>query len=362
MFRIFYILLLISLLWPFSLRAEESNEARIILETVRSINKADFCGEIVPLASGEIKERLELEMLLMQGDRAQIILWLKRSGKYFPVISSILKQEGLPDDLKYIPVIESALRPHAKSSKGAVGYWQFIQPTAITFGLTVTDHIDQRNNIYLSTAAACRYLKFLYEKFGSWTLAAAAYNMGENGLNKSILNQGDLSFYRLYLPIETQRYVFRIVAAKLIMESPAKYGIIMKPEDYYKPVPFERTIIKCTSDVPIKAVADAAGTDYKMIKDLNPEIKGGHIRKGSHEIALPKGSLKNFHKHFAKELKNNEPVKGEYYVVEQGDTLYGIAAKFNIPLSSLVEWNKIDPSKHLRVNERLLVKPPPVTK
>ena len=362
MSRIFHVLWLIILLWPFSLQAEESNEARIILEAVRSINSADFCGEIVPLDSDEMRERLELEMLLMQGDRAQTILWLKRSSKYFPVISSILKQEGLPDDLKYIPVIESALRPYARSNKGAVGYWQFISSTAVKFGLIVTDYIDQRENIYLSTAAACRYLKFLYEKFGSWTLAAAAYNMGENGLDKSILNQGALNFYRLYLPHETQRYVLRIIAAKLIMESPGKYGFVMIPEDYYKPVPFERTMIKCHYDVPIKAVADAAETDYKMIKNLNPEIKGGYIREGSYEIALPKGALKNFNKRFAKELKNNEPAKGEYYTVEKGDTLSGIAGKFNIPLSALIEWNKIDTNKPLRVNEKLLVKPPHITK
>ena len=362
MSRVFYILCFISLLWPFPLQAEESNEARIILEAVRSINSADFCGEAVPLDSGEMRERLELEMLLMQGDRAQTILWLKRSSKYFPVISSILKQEGLPDDLKYIPVIESALRPNAISNKGAVGYWQFIPSTAKNFGLIVTDHIDQRNNIYLSTAAACRYLKFLYEKFGSWSLAAAAYNMGENGLDKRILNQGYLSFYRLYLPYETQRYVLRIIAVKLIMISPDKYGFTMVPEDYYKSVQFERTMIKCPYDVPIKAVADAAGTDYKIIKDLNPEIKGDYILKGSYEIALPKGSLKNFHAHFIKELKNNEPIRGEYYTVELGDTLSGIAAKFNIPLSALLEWNKIDPNKNLHVNERLLVKPPHIKK
>ena len=358
MSRIFSILWLILLLWPFSLHAEESNEARIILETVRDIDSADFCGEFVPLNSDEMRERLELEMLLMQGDRAQTILWLKRSSKYFPIISSILKQEGLPDDLKYISVIESALRPHAKSNKGAVGYWQFIQSTAKKFGLIVTDHMDQRNNIYLSTAAACRYLKFLYEKFGSWSLAAAAYNMGENGLDKIILNQGALNFYRLYLPYETQRYVFRIIAVKLIMQSPDRYGIVMKPEDYYMPVPFERTMIKCNYNIPIKAVADAAGTDYKMIKDLNPEIKGDYIVKGSYEIALPKGALNNFHKRFTKELKNNEPAKGEYYIVELGDTLYGIAAKFDIPLSALIEWNKIDPKKNLHVNEKLLIKPP----
>jgi len=362
MLRIFHILWLVLLLWPFSVRAAESNEARVILEAVRSISSADFCGEIVPLNTDEARERLELEMLLMLGDRAQTILWLKRSSKYFPVVSSILRQEGLPDDLKYIPVIESALRPRATSNKGAVGYWQFIKPTAIKFGLIVTDHIDQRNNIYLATAAACRYLKFLYEKFGSWTLAAAAYNMGENGLDKSMLNQGASSFYRLYLPHETQRYVFRIIAVKLIMESPGKYGFAMVPEDYYKPVPFERTMIKCPYNVPIKAVADAAETDYKMIKDLNPEIKGDYILKGSYEIALPKGALNNFHNRFKIELKNNEQAKGEYYTVERGDTLSSIAAKFDIPLSALIEWNKIDPNKYLHVNEKLLVKPPHVKK
>ncbi|HDI60805.1 MAG TPA: lytic transglycosylase domain-containing protein, partial [Desulfobacteraceae bacterium] len=160
-----------------------------LVEAMRIAPPLDFCGEPVPLDHPEVAERLEAELLLMTWNRPQVILWLKRAGRYFPEIEAILEQEGLPEDLKYLAVIESGLRPHAGSSAGAVGYWQFIRATALRYGLAVDNRKDLRRNLEASTRAAARYFKDLYAQFGSWHLAAAAYNMGEQGVAAEMLAQ-----------------------------------------------------------------------------------------------------------------------------------------------------------------------------
>jgi len=193
-----------------------------LLESIRLEQPLTFCGETVPLDDAEVSEDMEKELLLSLWDRDQAILWLKRSTRYFPVIEDMLSQAGLPDDLKYIALAESALRPHVGSSKGAIGFWQFMPDTGRRYGLTVNEFIDQRRNLVASTKAAIAYYSVLYEKFGSWSLAATAFNMGEEGLQAEILAQGVNTFYRLYLPVETQRYLFRILSAKLILTQPER--------------------------------------------------------------------------------------------------------------------------------------------
>ena len=141
-----------------------------------------FCGERVPVEIQDVKERFERELLISSLDHAQVILWLKRSRRYLPYIEQSLKENGMPDDLKYIIIAESALKPNATSNKGAVGYWQFIFGTGQNYGLTINENKDERRNFFASTKAALSYLKNLYGMLGSWTLAAAAYNMGEEGL------------------------------------------------------------------------------------------------------------------------------------------------------------------------------------
>ena len=176
-----------------------------------------LCGEKVPLDRSEVTERFEKEMLLALGDRPQVFLWLKRTSRYFPTIERELAEKGLPDDLKYLAIAESALRVHSGSPKGALGVWQLIPQTARNYGLSVNDQIDERRNFHLSTPAALAYLKDLYNQFGSWSLSLAAYNMGEEGLKAELLEQGIVDYYRLYLPLETQRFLFRILVIKLIV-------------------------------------------------------------------------------------------------------------------------------------------------
>jgi hypothetical protein len=317
-----------------------------------------FCGERVPLEIQDVKERFEREMLISAGDRTQAFLWLKRSRRYLPYIEQALKENGMPDDLKYIIVAESALKPNAVSNKGAVGYWQFIYETGKNYGLTVNGNKDERRNFFTSTQAALSYLKNLYGMLGSWTLAAAAYNMGEEGLLAEMHEQETMDFYKLFLPNETQRYLFRIIAIKLIMQDPARYGFKITDKDYYPPIASDRITLDCTKEVPVKLIAKAAKTSFKEIKDLNPEIRGYFLLKGNHSILIPKGASEGFADRYEKLINNFFLDQGKHvYVVKKGDTLYSIAKIFDIPVLSISIWNKLDKNLKVRPGDRLVIYP-----
>ncbi len=327
-----------------------------LISSIRITSPLDFCGEKVPLDDQSVRERLEKELLLILWDRAQVILWIKRTGRYMPLIEKMLKQNNLPDDLKYISIIESALRPHAGSSKGATGFWQFMKNTGRKYGLVTNRHMDQRRNIHFSTIAAVKYLKKLYEDFETWTLAAAAYNMGENWLKKEIKNQHTKDFYHLYLPLETQRYILRIISVKLILSNPEKYGFLTTKNDMYLPVQTERTEITCKTLLPVSVIAQSAGTYFKTIKDLNPEIRGHHLPAGTHSISIPKGSAKNFKNRFRIALNRYTNDKQQFiYVVKKGDSLSSIAQKFKVSLSALTSWNRLKLKKHIHPGDRLII-------
>jgi len=315
-----------------------------------------FCGEQVPLDSGEIQERLEKELLLILWNRPQVILWLKRTTRYFPYIERALARNNMPDDLKYIAVVESALLFHAGSSKGAVGYWQFIKSTGRRYGLVIDRNIDERRNFFASTDAAVSYLQELYELFGSWTLAAAAYNHGEERLQDEKKIQMVDSFYDFYLPLETQRYIFKIVAVKLILSNPSRYGFDLEADDFYQPVFFDRVKLNLPGRTPLYLVAQAAGTHFKKIKELNPEIRGHDLLKGSHIIAVPKGSGENFHSHFASLAEKwRQENKMHIYIVKKGDNLSTIAQRYDIVLSSLMAWNDLNPNSYIHPGEKLVI-------
>ena len=316
----------------------------------------DFCGEHVPLESQEIRERFEKEMLITLGDRPQIILWLKRSRRYLPIIEEFLARNGMPNDLKYVALAESALRPHAGSKAGAIGFWQFMKDTGRTYGLRIDSSMDERRNIYTSTNAAIAYFKSLYADFESWTLAAAAFNMGEEGLKTAMLIQHETNFYRLYLPLETQRYLFRIISAKLIMSDPERYGFRLTEEEMYPPLQFERITVECPEITPIRIVAHAADTDFKKIKDLNPEIRGYYLDKGVHDIAIPQGGGGDFKAKFDKALNDWLQTSGKrIYVVKQGDSLFHIAERHRVPLPALLIWNNLNPRAHIHPGDRLII-------
>jgi len=312
----------------------------------------------VPIDNREVKERFEKEFLLTLWNRPQVVLWLKRSKRYLPYIEKMLKRNGLPDDLKYVAVAESALRPHAGSKKGAMGFWQFMMQTGRKYGLTINRRIDERRNLFASTGAAIRYFRDLHEEFGSWTLAAAAYNMGEKGLMSEILEQQTDDYYQLYLPLETQRFLFRILSIKIIFSEPEKFGFRLKKDDHYLPLAFDKVRVKSVGDVPIRIVAEAAKTRFKVIKDLNPEIRGHHIGSGTYEILVPKGASKGFEKRYRRLVKKFSLGQNErVYVVRKGDNLSGIAEKFKIPLAALIIWNRIDLKQPIHPGDRIIVHP-----
>jgi len=318
----------------------------------------EFCGEPVPLDDQEIRERLEKELLLTVWDRPQVVLWIKRSPRYLPIIEKMLKENDMPDDLKYVAIAESALRPHVGSPKDAIGFWQFLESTGQKYGLRITDEIDERRNIFASTLAAIRYFKDLYGMLGSWTLAAAAFNMGELGLQSEIVSQKTSNYYQLYLPIETQRYIFRIISAKIILSDPQRFGFHFTDQDLYPPLSFDQIQVECFQDTPIHIIAQAANTYFKVIKDLNPEIRGYFLTAGMHSLLIPKGAADGFQDRFKPLLQqwvaeNRERV----YVVKEGDNLTTIAQRFNVPLPALLIWNRLDGKKPIHPGDRVVIYP-----
>jgi hypothetical protein len=247
----------------------------------------EFCGERVPLDDFYIREDWEREFLLVLAQDYQNILYLKRAPKYFPLIESELKARNLPEDLKYIAVAESALREEITSSAGAQGVWQFVPATAQHYGLRVDKEIDERNNVEKATVAAFAYFEFLYNKFGNWTLAAAAYNSGENGLARRMEEQEVGNYYDLYLNSETSRYLFRILAIKEIMQHPEKYGYDLSKADNFAWPDFEiRNVIGPIADLSIWAKENS--TNLRTIKELNPWIVGNTLPSGSWKVKIMK--------------------------------------------------------------------------
>ncbi len=329
-----------------------------LVGSVRLRTPIDFCGESVPLDQAEVRERFEKEMLLSLWDRDQAILWLKRSTRYLPVIEGMLKEVGMPDDLKYVALAESALRPHAGSTKGAVGFWQFLPETGRKYGLRIDARIDERRNLKASTRAAIQYLGKLHADLGTWTLAVAAFNMGEEGLKAEILAQDVEDFYRLYLPLETQRYLFRVLSAKLILKNPDDYGFQMTPQDYYPPFKTEEIELTCWDETSLAVVAQAARTDFKMIKDLNPELRGHYLAAGSYRLRLPVGATEGFQARFEAGFEAWQALQAErIYIVKEGDNLSSIAEQFNVPLPALLIWNQLDIRRPIHPGDRLVIHP-----
>ena len=249
----------------------------------------DFCGESVPLDTPDIIERLDKELLVNTYWQSNMMLLLKRTNKWFPMIEAILKEEGVPEDFKYLPVIESGLE-NLRSPKGAKGFWQLMPTTAREYGLEVNSNVDERYHVEKSTRVACKYLLKAKERFGSWTLAAASYNRGMYGIDKLLNKQKVDNYYDLLLNTETKRYVFRILAVKEILSRPDHYGFVFEERDLYKPIP----VRKIGLDVPIANIADFAkdqGVNYKILKNHNPWLIQNHLNNNSrkyYEILVPK--------------------------------------------------------------------------
>ena len=334
----------------------QQSSGQWLVEALKFKEPLAFCSEPVPLNETDIKERLERELLVSLSNGDDVILWLKRANRYFPHIEKVLKESSLPDDLKYIVIAESHLKSSATSGKGAAGFWQFIESTGSRYGMIINKDTDERRNLFISTQAALVYLKELYTLFGSWTLAAAAYNMGEDGLRTEMLMQKVNDYYHLYLNQETQRYVFKILAAKLIISNPGKYGFHLNEDDLYKPVQFDRVEINVNQPVPLYIIAQAANTYFKEIKDLNPQVKNYYLAIGKHNLFIPKGAASGFSERYENLLKqwNNEKVKS-LYTVKKGENLSSIAKRFNVSVKAIMNWNCISSAKSISSGDKLFI-------
>ena len=250
--------------------------------------KMDFSGEEVPTFMADVQERLDKEMITNMNYHTNTTLVIKRANKVFPIIEPILAKYGVPDDFKYLAVIESSL-VNAVSPAGARGVWQFMPATAKEKGMEVSDEVDERYHLEKSTEAACKYLLVAKEKFGSWTLAAASYNGGMNGISKKMEEQQVDNYYDLLLTEETSRYVFRILALKEIMKNSDKYGFSIPKEALYYTIPTKKIVID-SSITDLAKFAKTQGVNYKILKIHNPWLRDKKLTNTSgkkYEIEIP---------------------------------------------------------------------------
>ena len=260
-----------------------------------------FCDEEVPLDLFYVRERLERELLVNSYLHSSTLLLLKRSSRWFPVMEPIMEKYGLPEDFKYLAMIESSLT-NAVSPAKATGFWQFLEATGKQYDLEINKEVDMRYNVEKETVAACRYLKDSYRKFGDWTLSAAAFNCGNGRISKTMEEQRVDSYYDMLLPEETQRYVHRILALKLITENPEKYGFQIRDNGWYQP--YECKIVTVTESIPdLVDFAYEQGTNLKMLKYFNPWLRGNSLTistGNSYEIKIPTGKYAKTHKKMRK--------------------------------------------------------------
>lgn len=240
----------------------------------------NFAGEPVPLDDPNIRERMDRELLVNTYWQSNGLLMFKRANKYFPIIEPLLKKYGLPDDFKYLAVAESGL-DNVRSPAGAAGFWQFLKGTGREYGLEVNDYVDERYHLEMATKVAAEYLIKSKERFGSWTLAAAAYNAGNAGVNKQITRQKiDNNYYDILLNSETSRYVFRILAFKEIMSNPKKYGFNFRQQDLYKAVPTYKVKVD-TAVTDFAVFAKRFDINYKILKLHNPWLRDTFLKNAS---------------------------------------------------------------------------------
>ena len=227
-----------------------------------------LAGEQVPIESFSVREKLDRELIINTYRHSSSILYLKRASRWFPLIEPILEEHGIPNDFKYLAVIESGLS-QAVSPAGASGFWQFMKKTAPEYELEVTSTVDERYHVEKSTHAACQYLQESYEKFGNWGLAAASYNMGMTGVERRLEAQGVDSYWELHLNSETGRYVYRMLAVKEVLSHPETYGFQLTENDLYLPHEVRKVAITASIEN-LSEFALKNGSNYRELKELNP--------------------------------------------------------------------------------------------
>lgn len=351
-------------------------------------DEVDFCGVPVDLAHDDVRERMEKEFYLVLGDRAQVVLWIKRARAVFPTVEKEAKRLGTCADLKYLAVVESGLRPAVESRASAKGWWQFMSGTGRQYGLDVDRAWDQRADLGQATTAGLTYLQVLHDKFGSWPLAMAAYNTGPGRLQRAQNEQGLTNFWDLDLYTEAERYVPRAIAIKTVMENLDAYGFQLEVEQGYAPekVGYVKLDIPKGHDIEVLAAAKGAGIPVRTLRRLNPEL-GTDVFPDGREIVLEvppgkEGDLRGWmsgemtrltklakaakkpktRKRTAKK-RSRSSTRGKgvakrsskTYRVQSGDSLWSIAQANGCSVSDLRSWNKLDNKSVLKPGQTLKV-------
>jgi membrane-bound lytic murein transglycosylase D len=272
---------------------ESDEKDSYVVYGVEIPEKVSFAGEPVPLDLFDVKEALDRELLSNTYFHSQTIRLIKLANRYFPQIEPVLKKNLIPDDFKYLALAESGLTQAVSPAK-AVGFWQLMKGTAQDYGLEVGSEVDERYHVAKSTEVACEYLIDSYQKYGNWTMTAASYNAGRRGMDRQVERQKKENYYDLLLNEETARYLFRVVAFKLIFEDPEAYGFTLTKKDLYPEIPIERIEV----DSAVANFADFAadnGCNYKILKYLNPWLRDSKLSNPAHktyEILLPESGYR----------------------------------------------------------------------
>jgi LysM repeat protein len=325
----------------------------------------DLCGEAVPLHKPDVLERFDREFTIVVYNHAQVYLWLKRMERYFPWVEERLRHYNLPQDLKYVAIVESDLQPDARSPKNAAGPWQFIPRTGERYGMNQAGSVDQRYDFEKATEGAFRYLQDLHRQFNNWALAMAAYNCGEGRVREEMASQRVSDYYQLKLPLETERYVMRILAVKAVLGNPGQYGYHLPRGSGYSELRVDRVNVSLSRPVPIQTIAQTGGTTFREFKRLNPVFRSDVVPAGAHELKFPEGKGPVFEKNFSSAgyqapsagskpsdeavqapQQKSEPVKAapaavsaKVHVVKPGETLSSISRQYNVSLDQLRQAN-----------------------
>ena len=274
-------------------------------------SSVSFCGKNIDLTRYDRYERMDRELLAFTYMHSTSIQMIKKANRYFPIVEPILKANGIPDDFKYLMVIESNLNPNARSSAGAAGLWQFMQTTGREYGLEVNKNIDERYHVEKSTEAACKYLKDAYAKYQDWIAVAASYNAGQARISTQFEKQQVDDMLDLYLVEETARYVYRIIAAKIMFSNPSAFGFRLRTKDLYMPIPYKEVSVN-TGILNLAEWAKKQGITYALLKNMNPWLRDNFLQNVSKRTYTLKIPTAEGMKHDPKKVK----VHDKRWVVE----------------------------------------------
>ena len=264
-----------------------------------------FCGKSIDLTRYDRYERMDRELLAFTYMHSTSIQMIKKANRYFPIVEPILKANGIPDDFKYLMVIESNLNPNAQSGAGAAGLWQFMQTTGREYGLEVNKNIDERYHVEKATEAACKYLKDAYDKYQDWIAVAASYNAGQARISSQFEKQQVDDMLDLYLVEETARYVYRIIAAKIMFSNPSAFGFRLRTKDLYMPISYKEVTVN-TGISNLAEWAKKQGITYALLKNMNPWLRDNFLQNVSKRTYTLKIPTAEGMKHDPKKVKAND--------------------------------------------------------